>query len=94
MIALGVGINTGIFSVLNGMALRDLPAPDADELVSIQLSRQLPGFPRAVRRFSTSEYREYRDGTETLSGILAYSAVTTVTLPPNRSLIPIASLTA
>jgi predicted permease len=78
-IALGVGINTGLFSVLNGIVLRDLPAPDADELVSIQLSRQLPGFPRPVRRFTTSEYREYRDGTETLSGILAYSG-TTVTL--------------
>ena len=79
-IALGVGINTGIFSVLNGIALRDLPAPDADELVSIQLSRQTAGFAGTLRRFSTSEYREYRDGTETLSGILAYSAITTVTL--------------
>ena len=28
-IALGVGINTGIFSVFNGLALRDLPAPHA-----------------------------------------------------------------
>jgi len=78
-IALGVGINTGLFSVLNGIVLRDLPAPNADELVSIQLSRQLPGFPGPVRRFSTSEYREYRDGAKTLSGILAYSG-TTVTL--------------
>jgi predicted permease len=78
-IALGVGINTGIFSVLNGIMLRALPAPDAHELVSIQLSRQLPGLPRPLRRFTTSEYREYRDGTETLSGILAYSG-TTVTL--------------
>ncbi len=79
-IALGVGINTGIVSVLNGIALRNLPAPDAHELVSIQLSRQLPGFPGPVQRFSTSEYREYRDGTETLSGILAYSGGTIVTL--------------
>src|SRR5262245_45617821 len=70
-IALGDGINTGLFSVLNGIAFRDLPAPDANELVSIQLSRQLPGFPGPVRRFSAAEYREYRDGTETLSGILA-----------------------
>ncbi|HSC17119.1 MAG TPA: hypothetical protein VLI71_18455, partial [Gammaproteobacteria bacterium] len=34
-IAIGVGINTGIFSVLSGFALRELPAPEADELVSI-----------------------------------------------------------
>src|SRR6185503_11156576 len=34
-IAIGVGINTGIFSVLNGFALREMPAPEAGELVSI-----------------------------------------------------------
>jgi len=75
-IALGVGINTGLFSVLNGIALRDLPAPDAGELVSIH---QTLG-PGAVVRFTAEEYRAYRDGTGTLSGILAYSDGTTVTL--------------
>jgi putative ABC transport system permease protein len=80
-IALGVGINTGLFSVLNGIALRDLPAPNAHELVSIQQSRQVPGFPgRPINRFTGAEYREYRDGTETLSGILAYSGGAIVTL--------------
>ena len=34
-LALGIGINTGIFTVLNGVLFRDLPAPDAHELVSI-----------------------------------------------------------
>jgi predicted permease len=75
-IALGVGINTGLFSVLNGIALRDLPAPDAGELVSIHQARG----PGAWVRFTAEEYRVYRDGTETLSGILAYSDGTTVTL--------------
>jgi hypothetical protein len=28
-IALGVGVNTGIFTVLNGLLLRELSAPDA-----------------------------------------------------------------
>jgi putative ABC transport system permease protein len=75
-IALGVGINTGLFSVLNGIALRDLPAPDAGELVSIHQTWA----PGAAVRFTAEEYRAYRDGTETLSGILAYSDGTTVTL--------------
>src|SRR5262245_33493457 len=80
-IALGIGINTGIFSVLNGIALRDLPAPNAHELVSIQQSRQVPGFlGPPIRMFSGAEYREYRDGTETLSGILAYRGGAIVTL--------------
>ena len=34
-IALGIGVNTGIFSILNGLALRNLPVPDAGKLVSI-----------------------------------------------------------
>ena len=34
-IALGVGVNAGIFTILNGVLFRDLPAPDAHELVSI-----------------------------------------------------------
>jgi predicted permease len=75
-IALGVGINTGLFSVLNGIALRDLPAPDAGKLVSIHQTWWRGG---AVP-FTAEEYRAYRDGTETLSGILAYSDGTTVTL--------------
>ena len=77
-IALGVGINTGLFSVLNGIALRDLPAPDADELVSIHQTWQTSRLV-AAPRFTAEEYRAYRDGTQSLSGILAYS-VTTVTL--------------
>src|SRR6185436_12850694 len=34
-IALGIGVNTGIFSVLNGVAMRPLPATDPYELISI-----------------------------------------------------------
>ena len=34
-LALGIGVNAGIFTVLNGVLFRDLPAPDAHELVSI-----------------------------------------------------------
>ena len=76
-IALGVGINTGIFTVLNGVALRELPAPDADELVSVHQIIEGEGVRRFVSgarsMFSTSEYRAYRDGTRTLSGIMGYS---------------------
>jgi predicted permease len=83
-IALGVGINTGIFSVFNGLALRELPAPGADELVAIHqiLDDTTRQRPRSgdVSRFSTSEYRAYRDGTRTLSGIMGYTGQYVVTL--------------
>jgi predicted permease len=83
-IALGVGINTGIFTVLNGLALRELPAPEADELVDVHQIIEGEGVRRFVRgarsMFSTSEYRAYRDGTRSLSGIMGYSVPETVTL--------------
>ncbi|HEX6995247.1 MAG TPA: ABC transporter permease [Gammaproteobacteria bacterium] len=74
-IALGVGVNAGIFTVLNGVLFRDLPAPDAHELVSI---RQYPDggrvkFQSGAGTFSVGEYHAYRDGTQTLSGVLAHS---------------------
>jgi predicted permease len=80
-IALGIGINTAIFSVLNGIALRDLPAPEAQELVSIH---QMFDGPRMVHgaksMFSTTEYRAYRDATQTLSGLMGYVRPWTLTL--------------
>ena len=84
-IALGVGINTGIFSVFNGLALRELPAPDADDLVSIHQLLDIDTLERRSRAgplssFSTAEYRTYRDGTRSLSGLLAHSRIYDVTL--------------
>ena len=82
-IALGIGINTGVFSVLNSVALRPLPAPNSTELVSIYQDfrgvreRRVHG---ARSMFSIPEYRAYRDGTRTLSGVMAYSRPWTATL--------------
>ena len=71
-IGLGIGVNAGIFAVLNGILFRDLPAPDARELMSIHQTiegAELAG----VGSFSTSEFRAYRDRSETLSGVLAHT---------------------
>jgi putative ABC transport system permease protein len=74
-IALGVGINVGIFSVLNGAALRLLPVPRAEQMVS--LSQSFHGhFARNVHgegsMFSYPEYVEYRDHNHVFSGLVAY----------------------
>jgi predicted permease len=82
-IALGIGINTGVFSILNSAALRPLPVPESRELVSIHQrfqgarERRMQG---SRSMFSIPEYRAYRDGTQTLSGLMAYSRGWTVTM--------------
>jgi predicted permease len=74
-IALGVGVNAGVFTVLNGLLLRDLPAPDARALVSIEQTVEGGAFTAmaGVGTFTVPEYREYRERTQTLSGLLAHS---------------------
>jgi predicted permease len=81
-IALGIGVNAGIFTVLNGVLFRAVPAPDAQELVSIRQTVQggkLTGS-TGVGTFSASEYRAYRDRAQTVSGVLAHSNPATTTL--------------
>ncbi len=71
-LALGIGVNTGIFTVVNAVTFRNVPAPAAHELVSI--SQTIQGVPDLMGQdgFSTSEYVTYRDGAQTLSGVGAY----------------------
>ena len=82
-IALGIGINTGLFSVLNSVVLRPLPTPESTELVSVHQEfrgvkeRRVHG---ARSMFSIPEYRLYRDGSKMLSGVMAYTRPWTVTL--------------
>jgi predicted permease len=75
-IALGVGINTGIFSVINGVLFRDIPAPDSRELVSI--AQTIEGVPDRegnvfMGLLSTAEYQAYRDRSETLAAVMGHS---------------------
>lgn len=81
-IALGVGITTGIFTILNGVLFRDLPAPDGHELVSIYQSTAgvEDRFASDLGIFSTAEYEIYRDRTQTLSGLFGHSDPTRTTL--------------
>src|SRR5688572_1671731 len=74
-LALGIGVNAGVFTVLNGVLFRDLPAPDAHELVSIRQAVEGRQFTAraGVGTFSTFDYRAYRDRGQTLTGVLAYA---------------------
>jgi predicted permease len=82
-IALGIGVNTGIFSVLNGVALKLLPIPRAEQIVSVdqifhgKFRRNLHG---ESGLFSYSEYKSYRENNHVFSGLLAYAPFLEATL--------------
>jgi len=80
-IGLGVGVNTGIFSIVNAIAFSGLPASHPEELVT--LTQDVVGVRRASNNnspFTLSEYETYRDRTETLTGVLAYGRMWDATL--------------
>jgi putative ABC transport system permease protein len=83
-IALGIGVNAGILTTVNGLLFRDLPAVDAHELVTIQQSIEgLPGRIGNAPRpggFTTAEYLALSEQTATLSGVFGNSDPTRTTL--------------
>ena len=74
-LGLGIGVNAGIFTVLNGVLFRDLPVPNARELVSIAQTVEGGQFttPTGSGTFTIAEYRAYVNRAQTLSGVLAHS---------------------
>ena len=69
-LALGIGANTAIFSLINTLLLRSLPVSHPEELVEL-LSRY-PGEPR-LSSFSWRHYEHFRDHNRSFSDLLAVS---------------------
>jgi putative ABC transport system permease protein len=68
-LALAIGANTALFSVLNGVLLRPLPYPDPDELVVLWATN--PSQNISQSQLSTGDYRDFRNRAESFGGMLA-----------------------
>jgi predicted permease len=68
-LALGIGVNTTVFSLLDAVTLRSLPVPHPERIVDIA-TREAGGEPHAD--FSYPLYAGLRDHNDVLSGMIAY----------------------
>lgn len=71
MLALGIGSNTAIFSLLDQLLYRPLPVHDPGALVQLDGPGPFRGRTMEERTFSYPMYRDFRDRNEVFTGTLA-----------------------
>jgi predicted permease len=72
ILAMGIGANTAVFGILNGLLLRTLPVRDPGQLV--ELLHHYPGEPEpGFNGFSWDAYRIIRDGNHVFSDLIVGS---------------------
>jgi hypothetical protein len=75
-LALGMAVNTTLFSVINGFLLRPLPVPHPEQIAVLSLEQSaLPG----NYHFSYPDYEDLRESSSTKKPIIRSSAASPVT---------------
>ena len=69
-LALGIGVNTAVFTAYKAFIVRPLDARDPATLVNLSFRLQSGA---TSARFSYPDYEAYRDGLQSLSGVIAFS---------------------
>src|SRR3984893_15669254 len=72
-LALGIGANTAIFSLVNAFLLRPMPVDQPDRLVAIFLTS--PKWGRDISNFSYPELLDFRKAETGLSELMGFSGI-------------------
>ncbi len=70
-LGLGIGANTAIFSVVNGVLLRPLPFPHSDELVVVKDENGKTG--ETIPSVSPADFFDWKGQSQSFSSLAAYS---------------------
>jgi putative ABC transport system permease protein len=72
-LALGIGANTAIFSVVNAILLKPLPFPEPQQLIAVGMTdTRQKGTQTELNALSYPDFFDFRDQNRTLSGIAIY----------------------
>ena len=77
-LALGIAVNTAVFSVINGMLLRPMPVPQPDQITVLAAQQEGSS---DFQGFSYPDYLDLRNQATTFSDILAFRVWQRRTLP-------------
>jgi len=71
-LALGIGANSAIFSLLDKLVIRSLPVENPQQLVTLTYTSDNPRGGGISTNFGYLDYADYRDHNEVFSGLISY----------------------